>query len=73
MEFKDIKNFIEGSFNHLLDDFNLQDEESKKLAEKRIQICLKCPKLVDNKCSECGCKFPSLVWAKGKSCPIGKW
>jgi len=77
MEFRDIKNFIEGNYNHLKDRFNLLPDDLKELSDKRIKICLKCPELKDNACSKCGCGFPEMTMTedtpKGKHCPIGKW
>jgi hypothetical protein len=73
MKFKDIQNFIEGNFNHLLDRFNSLDDKTKAMAQGRINICKTCPNLVDSKCSLCGCSFPSLTFAPDKQCPANKW
>lgn len=77
IQFSDIKHFIEGNYNKLLDSFNQLDEDTKTLALKRMEICKGCPHLVvtpkKSKCGECGCKFPGLTYAKEKKCPIGKW
>lgn len=73
MNFKDIKNFIEGNYNHLLDRFNALDDKTKAMAQSRINICKACPNLKDNKCDLCGCSFPSLTFAPEKECPVNKW
>ena len=73
MEFKDIRNFIEGNYNHLLSKFDLVPDNLKELADKRKKICEVCPKLQKNKCGECGCSYPEILWSEGKSCPLKKW
>ena len=46
-------------------------------ASKRLEICLKCPKLgvslLGGKCIECGCFLALKVIAKTSKCPLGKW
>jgi len=49
----------------------------------RIEKCLSCPELRENKfptlnrsvrfCDRCKCLFPSLIFAHRKKCPIGRW
>lgn len=77
IQFSDIKNFVEGSFNELLNKFNALDSETQSMALKRMELCKDCPFLQRTKkgakCGECGCKFPGLTYAKDKKCPIGKW
>jgi hypothetical protein len=73
MKFKDIQNFIEGNYNHLLDRFNALDDKTKAMAQGRINICKTCPNLIDNKCDLCKCSFPGLTFAPDKQCPINKW
>lgn len=73
MNFKDIRNFIEGNYNHLLDRFNSLDDKTKAMAQSRINICKTCVNLVDNKCNLCGCNFPGLTFAPSKACPKNKW
>jgi hypothetical protein len=73
MKFKDIQNFIEGNFNHLLDRFNSLDDKTKAMAQARINICKTCEHLKDNKCSLCSCQFPSLAFSPQKQCPANKW
>jgi len=73
MKFKDIQNFIEGNYNHLLDRFNALDDKTKAMAQSRINICKTCPNLVENKCSLCGCAFPSIAFSPQKNCDAGKW
>jgi hypothetical protein len=73
MKFKDIQNFIEGNFNHLLDRFNSLDDKTKAMAQARINICKNCPNLVENKCELCGCSWPGMVFSPQKNCDAGKW
>ena len=73
MNFKDIRNFIEGNYNHLLDRFNSLDDKTKAMAQNRINICKACPNLINNKCNLCGCDFPGLTFAPSKTCPDNKW
>ena len=73
MKFKDIQNFIEGNYNHLLDRFNALDDKTKAMAQGRINICKTCPNLIENKCDICKCAFPSLTFSVQKQCPINKW
>ena len=73
MKFKDIQNFIEGNFNHLLDRFNSLDDKTKAMTQARINICKTCPSLVENKCELCGCNFPQICLAPSKQCPANKW
>ena len=73
MKFKDIQNFIEGNFNHLLDRFNSLDDKTKAMAQNRINICKNCTNLINNKCKLCSCEFPSMTLAPSKTCPDNKW
>jgi hypothetical protein len=66
--------------------FNPTDEE-KELADKRFEICLKCPSKKETlkgqewtiRCGECGCPLgaktysPKTYLHKDGSCPLGKW
>jgi len=73
MNFKDIRNFIEGNYNHLLDRFNSLDDKTKAMAQNRINICKTCPNLINNKCSLCGCKWPMMTLSPSKKCDDGRW
>jgi len=68
MKFKDIQNFIEGNYNHLLDRFNALDDKTKAMAQSRINICKTCEHLKNNKCSLCSCNFPQICLAPNKQC-----
>jgi recombinational DNA repair protein RecR len=47
---------------------------SKEEASSRLDICVKCPNLVEkNLCNLCGCYMDSKVLVKYSKCPIGKW
>lgn len=70
-----LKDFVQGEFNSTLDKVGLLDEEIKRQAEERQEICSVC-KFLDKKESRCGvckCSFPSLTLAPGKACPRGYW
>jgi hypothetical protein len=44
-----------------------------EMKEKRYEICLACPKLVDGFCGSCGCYMKAKVALATSSCPDGKW
>jgi uncharacterized paraquat-inducible protein A len=73
----DIKNFITGNVNYVLNQYNQLSEEFKEKVDSRIEICDECPELVKNDtrphCGQCLCTFPQLAFAKDKKCPLGKW
>lgn len=48
---------------------------NKISAEKRLNICLSCDKLIKltKQCRECGCIMPAKVKLENATCPIGKW
>ena len=50
----------------------------KKQAEERMTICKSCRYLKQSRkdryiCCLCGCTFPVLTYAPGKTCPENKW
>jgi hypothetical protein len=44
-------------------------------ANKRYQICLGCPELIQltKQCKKCGCLMYAKVSLEKSSCPINKW
>lgn len=59
-------------------------EEEKELAQKRYEICLKCPSLKEKhiplrkkhyyQCGECGCPIQKKIYSpKYNPCPLKKW
>ena len=59
-------------------------EEEKELAQKRYEICLKCPSLKEKhiplrkkhyyQCGECGCPIKKKIYSpKYNPCPLKKW
>lgn len=59
-------------------------QEQKELAQKRYEICLKCPSLKEKyipfkkkyyyQCSECGCPIQKKIYSpKYNPCPLKKW
>ncbi len=81
--FKDVKNFLDGWVSLFKSRSNNLSEERLILAERRGDICRKCPELVEEdraifskypfRCNVCGCVFPAIVLSKNKKCPLGKW
>lgn len=79
LDFKEILNAWYNVVNHT--------PEQKILADKRFDICLKCPskkeilegKEWSLKCGECGCPLKAKVYTKKTylhkdgSCPLNKW
>lgn len=56
--------------------FNPNKGRSEALtAMIRLDICKKCPELIDltKQCKKCGCIMPLKVKLKEASCPLGKW
>tara|TARA_Y100001938_G_scaffold91213_1_gene125125 strand:- start:542 stop:907 length:366 start_codon:yes stop_codon:yes gene_type:complete len=47
----------------------------KNITEKRLEVCLDCPKLMkdEGRCSLCGCYIKAKARMMQESCPIGKW
>jgi len=78
----DIKEIVTSWYNT----FNPTKEE-KELADKRFEICLKCPSKKEIlkgqkwtlRCGECGCPLGAKTYSpknylhKDGSCPLGKW
>lgn len=48
---------------------------SEPLADKRYDMCLKCPELIKitKQCKQCGCVMPLKTKLKEARCPLGKW
>ena len=48
---------------------------SKDVAEERLEICKKCPRLIQStkQCKECGCIMVLKTKLAAAFCPIGKW
>lgn len=50
-----IKYIFEGFTNLVRNLFGILSKEEKILFDKRLDICLKCKFMKDNRCSICGC------------------
>ena len=52
-----------------------QPRADDDLADKRLDICLGCDRLikVTKQCKECGCFMALKVKLQGAVCPLGKW
>lgn len=57
---------------HLLNAANYTDDE---LGEKRYEICLSCPELIDltKQCRQCGCVMTLKTKLRNATCPLSKW
>jgi hypothetical protein len=50
------------------------NKQVEELAIERMEICLGCDKLKDNKrCGVCGCFMPAKVRSVKSTCPLKKW
>ena len=77
------KNIVEGWTSLIRAKTGRLSEDRLLLAEKRGEICIECPELIEEdrpllskypfRCNVCGCVFPAIVLAKSKECPLGKW
>ena len=79
-----VKNIKDGWLNFMKSCISRRslDPDLLNIVESRIKICSECPSLVvtkrmgfvsRSKGGTCGCFFPMLAYARGKSCPEGKW
>lgn len=52
-----------------------QEKINEQTAERRLDICLSCDKLIKltKQCRECGCIMPAKVKLEKATCPLGKW
>lgn len=75
MTSKDIRNYIAGNANELMDKIGLLPAEVKQKVIERQDICSKCSFLDMEKqrCSVCKCSYPGLTYAPEKKCPKGYW
>jgi hypothetical protein len=54
--------------------FSFPNPIVEKEAKKRVEICVKCPKLNQrNICVLCGCYMPAKVRSPKSHCRIKKW
>ena len=51
------------------------EKASLETAEKRYNICLECPELIQatKQCKQCGCFMSLKTKLATAKCPIGKW
>lgn len=72
---KDIRNYITGNANELIDKIGLLPEEVKQKVIERQDICSKCSFLDIEKqrCSICKCSYPGMTFAPAKTCSKGYW
>lgn len=74
-----LKHVVQGYSNAALDKVGGLDEQKKKIASNRLEICNRCDILdKDNmicvkKRGGCGCKMNKKVYAMSASCPKSKW
>ena len=55
--------------------FISKDPFIEKIAEKRMEICMKCPELDKEKykCLKCGCYMVVKTRSPKSKCPLDKW
>jgi predicted Zn-ribbon and HTH transcriptional regulator len=48
---------------------------SQELAHQRLEICRKCPELIQltSQCKKCGCFMSAKTKLESAKCPIGNW
>jgi len=50
------------------------NEEVEAEAKRRMEICTKCPKLLNNNiCKACGCYMPAKVRSLQSKCLLNSW
>lgn len=66
------KNFVKAAAQHVA---NGMADASPALQESRMEICMGCPFITEDKsrCGHCGCFLASKTKWQSSSCPIGKW
>ena len=69
---KNIKNYVQGHWNQMLDKrFDHLEDHVKEQALYRANLCKHC---YDNgKCTECGCKTPVMFFSPSKVDALGRW
>ena len=80
---EDISIIADGWINFIRSYSSKFPKSDKDKAEKRSEVCRKCPHLIKNtslsakiypfKCEVCGCGFPVIVYSRYKKCPMEKW
>lgn len=65
---KNIKSFLEGNSNMLLDKIGFQPAHIKEQVAYRIMMCESC--MLNGKCEVCGCDVPGKLYVK-ESCNKG--
>jgi len=82
------KQILEGWGNKILDEFNLLDEDTKRMARQRLEVCNTCKVRIKNSCSTkkqtihrktgqlvggCGCNIAAKTLSPSSECPAAKW
>ena len=51
------------------------ERASSNVAETRMDICSKCPELIQltKQCKQCGCMMTAKTKLQLATCPLGKW
>lgn len=50
-----------------------KDEKIEEEAERRLQICFKCPHVKNTKCGKCGCLLKAKTRSPKSKCPDNRW
>lgn len=88
MNFKEVKNIVDGFTELAKDTVGLVDEETKEMAVKRFRHCVSCTVRTNSVCDQykeginietgestfgCGCILNAKTLAKDSECPLKKW
>lgn len=83
-----VREILLGWGNLIKDKFGTLDEETKVMAQIRLEQCNQCSMRIGNVCSPtrtlkhivteqkvngCGCLIPAKVLSDDSECPAGKW
>ena len=83
-----LNEILSGWANVIRDTVGILDEQTKSVAEGRLNICNECSMRVHNSCSTerwdfdvktkelkngCGCNIAAKTLSMGSKCPLSKW
>ena len=68
--FQQAKNFAKATVRHVA---NMGRNTPKMVRESRLEICNKCDKNNNGRCSECGCFVDVKTSWASEACPLGHW
>ena len=68
--FQQAKNFAKATARHVA---NMGRNTPNMVRESRLEICNKCDKNNNGRCSECGCFVDVKTSWASEACPLGHW